>query len=130
MSGKQGVKFDNFLTHYRLFKNYNYALFLNDLGLRQYKQFWIFIPKHYMDTFQHHKCQNSNDHTPWKGIKVAWPSILTVKNAEYFAEPGISMKCCKTESNINVFYKSFPPLLNFFFIELKGSIMNTDYLVI
>lgn len=60
-----------------------------------------------MDTFQTHKCQNNNDHRPLKITKFVWPSILTVKNAECSAERGLSMKCCKTESNINMFYKSF-----------------------
>lgn len=82
-----------------------------------------------MDTFQTPKCQNNNHHRPLKITKFVWPSILTVKNAEHSPEPGLSMKCCKTESNINVFYKSFPLLLLILFIELKDSFMNMDYWV-
>lgn len=69
-----------------------------------------------MDTFQTPKCQNNNDHRPLEITKFVWPSILTVKNAEHSPESGLSMKCCKTESNINVFYKSFfPPTLDSFY---------------
>lgn len=60
------------------------------LYFKMIKNFGQHKQLHSMDTFQPHKCQNSNDHTSLKSIEVAWPSILTVRNVEHFAEPGIS----------------------------------------